>query len=239
VINYKVVIPARMNSTRLPGKPLMDIQGKPMVIRVAEKCIAAVGIDNIIVSTPDIEILKVCDEFSVPSVKSALECETGTDRLVELLNTSSIEYFINVQGDEPMLPANIIKNFVETTLQHLNSCIGYAKIYDSNYIESRSVVKVAVSGSRLIYASRSKLPISSDQAELSFLKHTGLYGFNRSDLEMFGKFAKGPLETAENVEILRLIENGIPVNAIEIPNFGRAVDSLADYEFVNKYGDFK
>ena len=239
MINYKVVIPARMNSTRLPGKPLMDIQGKPMVIRVAEKCIDAVGIENILVSTPDIEILKACDEYSVPSVESSLDCETGTDRLVELMNTSSIEYFINVQGDEPMLPANIIKNFMETSIQHLNSCIGYAKIYDSNYIESSSVVKVAVSRSRLVYASRSKLPISNEKAELGFLKHTGLYGFNRTDLEMFGNFEKGPLETAESVEILRLIENGITVRAIEIPNFGRAVDSLADYEFVNKYGDFK
>ncbi len=237
--SYKVVIPARMNSTRLPGKPLMDIQGKPMVIRVAEKCIDAVGVENIVVSTPDAEILKVCAEFNIPSVKSALDCETGTDRLVELLNTTTIEYFINVQGDEPMLPANVIKNFVETTLQHLESCIGYAKIYDSSYIESKSVVKVAVSGSRLIYASRSKLPISNEKAELGFLKHTGLYGFNRADLEMFGNFEKGPLETAESVEILRLIENGITVRAIEIPNFGRAVDSLADYEFVNKYGDFK
>jgi 3-deoxy-manno-octulosonate cytidylyltransferase (CMP-KDO synthetase) len=239
VIDYKVVIPARMNSTRLPGKPLMDIQGKPMVIRVAEKCIDAVGIENMIVSTPDIEILKACDEHSIPSVRSSLDCETGTDRLVELMNASGIEYFINVQGDEPMLPANIIKSFVETTLKHLNSCIGYAKIYDSNYIESKSVVKVAVSGSRLVYASRSILPVSNEKSELSYLKHTGLYGFNRADLAMFGKFAKGPLEKAENVEILRLLENGIQVRAIEIPNFGRAVDSLADYEFVNKYGDFK
>ncbi len=237
--NYKVVIPARMNSTRLPGKPLMDIQGKPMVIRVAEKCIAAVGIDNVMVSTPDKEILKVCDDFSVPSVKSALDCETGTDRLVELLKTTNIEYFINVQGDEPMLSANIIRDFVETTLQHMESCIGYSKIYDSSYIESSSVVKVAISGSRLIYASRSKLPVSNEKEELGFLKHTGLYGFNRPDLEMFGKFGKGPLETAESVEILRLIENRVPVRAIEIPNFGRAVDSLADYEFVNRYGDFK
>jgi CMP-2-keto-3-deoxyoctulosonic acid synthetase len=71
------------------------------------------------------------------------------------------------------------------------------------------------------------------------LKHTGLYGFNRNDLAKFGQFSKGPLETAENVEILRMIENRIAIRAIEVPNFGRAVDSLEDYEFVNKYGDFK
>lgn len=236
---FKVVIPARMASVRLPGKPLMDIQGKPMLIRVAEKCIESVGPTNVLVSTPDDEIVKSCNDFNIPVIKSSIECQTGTDRMVELLNKSDAEYFINIQGDEPMVPVKVIKSFINDCLQMDESCVGYSRIYDNKYIESNSVVKVAVSNSKLIYASRSKLPVCNDDNEIGFLKHTGLYGFNREDLENFGSFTKGPLETAENVEILRMIENRIPIRAIEVPNFGRAVDSLEDYEFVNKYGEFK
>ena len=236
---FKVVIPARMASVRLPGKPLMDIQGKPMLIRVAEKCIESVGAANALVSTPDDEIEKACNNFNIPVIKSSLDCQTGTDRMVELLSKSDAEYFINVQGDEPMVPVTVIKAFINDCLQNKESCVGYSRIYDNKYIESSSVVKVAVSNSKIIYASRSKLPISSNANEIGYLKHTGLYGFSREDLEKFGKFTKGPLEMAENVEILRMLENRIPIRAIEVPNFGRAVDSLEDYEFVNKYGDFK
>jgi 3-deoxy-manno-octulosonate cytidylyltransferase (CMP-KDO synthetase) len=235
---FKVIVPARMASVRLPGKPLMDIQGKPMIIRVAEKCIKSVGIENVLVSTPDDEIVKVCDNFSVPVIKSSIECKTGTDRMVELLKLSDIEYFVNIQGDEPMVPVSVVKAFIDETLKYDESCVGYSKIYDSKYIESNSVVKVAVSNSKLVYASRSKLPIANESNEIGFMKHTGLYAFKRGDLEKFGKFVKGPLETAENVEILRMIENRISIRAVEVPNFGRAVDSLEDYEFVNKYGDF-
>jgi 3-deoxy-manno-octulosonate cytidylyltransferase (CMP-KDO synthetase) len=236
---FKVVIPARMDSVRLPGKPLMDIQGKPMIVRVVEKCIRSVGIDNVLVSTPDKQILEVCKKYSIPYVLSSIECKTGTDRMVELLDRTEIEYFINVQGDEPMVPPEVITNFINDSTESSESSVGYSRIYDEKYIESFSVVKVAVSNSKLIYASRSKLPNINEKNEITYLKHTGLYGFTRQDLELFGKFSKGPLEKAENIEILRLIENRISVRAIEVPNFGRAVDSLTDYEFVNKYGDFK
>jgi 3-deoxy-manno-octulosonate cytidylyltransferase (CMP-KDO synthetase) len=118
------------------------------------------------------------------------------------------------------------------------TCVGISRIFDENYLNNKSIVKVAMSQNRIIYASR--LPIGMHQFENKslYFKHTGLYSFLRKDLLTFGSYEKGPLELFENVEILRLIERGIEVNAYELPNFGRSVDTLEDYSFVNRFGKF-
>jgi len=234
----RILIPARLNAQRLPGKPLMDIQGKPMVVRVAEACIQAVGRELVTVSTPDQEIQEICLKYGIDVIVSSTLCESGTDRLVEYAKSFNDDLLINVQGDEPMIPPEIVEDFYNHFMNVAKTCIAVSRIFDDKVLQSRSVVKVATSENRLIYASR--LPIGMNQGESSttYFKHTGLYGFTRNDLLQFGSFNRGPLELFENVEILRLLERGIPVEVYEVANFGRAVDSLEDYIFVNKYGRF-
>lgn len=235
----KIIIPARLNSQRLPGKPLMDIQGKPMVIRVAEKCIAAIGKDNVLVSTPDPEIAEACSKFGVNFIRSSIECLSGTDRLFEFMKGCDDELIVNVQGDEPMIPVSVVKDFYSKVTEMNQTCVGISKIFDENYVKSQSVVKVAFSNEVLVYASREAIGGLGEDIKRNYYKHTGLYSYTRDDIIKFGESARGTLERAENVEILRLVERGISVKVVEVPNYGRAVDTVEDFEFVVKYGRFE
>ena len=202
----RILIPARLDAKRLPGKPLMDIKGIPMVIRVAQKCAEAVGGDLVIVTTPDHEIMKVCEKYGVNSIISSPQCASGTDRLVEFAEKFSDEILINVQGDEPMIPASVVKDFYDYVIRSKKTCIGISRIFDDSILNSDSVVKVATANSRLIYASRHAIGMKFENETSIHFKHTGIYGFTAKDLSLFGSSKRGPLETFENVEILRLIE---------------------------------
>ena len=235
----KIIIPARLNAQRLPGKPLMDIQGKPMVIRVAEKCIAAIGKENVLVSTPDSEIEEACSEHGVAFVRSSINCLSGTDRLYEFMKSCDDDLIVNVQGDEPMIPVSVVRDFYSKVTKMNQTCVGISQIFDEASVKSQSVVKVAFSNDTLVYASREPIGGVGKEVERTYFKHTGLYSFTRADIIKFGDSERGTLELAENVEILRLIERGISVQAVEVPNYGRAVDTIKDFEFVNKYGQFE
>jgi len=217
----------------------MDIQGKPMVIRVAEKCIAAIGKENVLVSTPDFEIEEACSQFGVGFVRSSLDCHSGTDRLYEFMNGCNDDLIVNVQGDEPMIPVSVVRDFYSKVTRMNQTCVGVSQIFDDTSVKSPSVVKVAFSNEALIYASREPIGGTGKELERTYFKHTGLYSFTRADIIKFGESERGTLELAENVEILRLIERGISVKAVEVPNYGRAVDTIKDFEFVNKYSQFE
>ena len=209
-----------------------------MVIRVAEKCIAAVGKENVLVSTPDVEIADTCQIFGVNALMSSKNCLSGTDRLVEYMKYHDDDLIINIQGDEPMIPVAVIQDFYYQISKVRATCVGISQIFDEKLISNKSVVKVAFSEGEMIYASREPISVINDLGSRVYYKHTGLYAFTRIDIEKFGSFQRGGLEQAENVEILRLVERGIKVRVLEIPNYGRAVDTIEDFTFVNKYGQF-
>ena len=150
-----------MDSIRLPGKALMKVHGTPMVVRVAQQCSQAIGIENVIVSTPDKAIFDISKEYGFKSIYSSIECKTGTDRLYEYILNSNENLIFNVQGDEPMIPISVIQNFYNQVLKSGKSCIGIAPITKNEDIFNTNVVKVAVSDDKLIYASRSPIATSS------------------------------------------------------------------------------
>jgi 3-deoxy-manno-octulosonate cytidylyltransferase (CMP-KDO synthetase) len=234
-INPKIIIPARMKSSRLPGKPLLDIQGVPMIIRVALTCKDAVGLDNVLISTPDKEIIDVVKEYGFNSVQSSENCVSGTDRLYEYALDNQDDLIINVQGDEPMITPKIVKDFYETAVKIGKLSVGVTQISNKAEILSEDVVKVAISGDKIIYASRKPISSSCVGQKAIFFKHTGLYSFTRKDLLNFGRYKPGNLEIIEKIEILRLIERHKKVYLITVPNYGRAVDTQEDYEYVNRY----
>jgi len=237
--NFHVIVPARMASERLPGKPLLLIQGIPMVVRVAKVCISVFGKENVTVSTPDTEIIDACDQYGIQSTLSSIKCKSGTDRVFEYAQSTSFRYYFNVQGDEPLLKKNVLKSFFHQSAEVHKSSVGVTEIIDASLVESESVVKVALSENRLVYASRKPLPIATNEMERHYFKHTGLYCFTREDVMVFGETPPGPLELAENVEILRLIERGKSINAISVESYGRSVDTERDFLFVNRYGKFE
>jgi 3-deoxy-manno-octulosonate cytidylyltransferase (CMP-KDO synthetase) len=226
-----------MDSIRLPGKALMKVHGTPMVVRVAQQCSQAIGIENVIVSTPDKAIFDISKEYGFKSIYSSIECKTGTDRLYEYILNSNENLIFNVQGDEPMIPISVIQNFYNQVLKSGKSCIGIAPITKNEDIFNTNVVKVAVSDDKLIYASRSPIATSSQNERVTYFKHTGLYSFSKQDLLLFGNSKPKALERLEKIEILRLIEIGLSVSTVEIPNYGRSVDTLQDLNHINSLGD--
>lgn len=137
------------------------------------------------------------------------------------------------------MSAEVLREFIDKTSKFIHSSVGISLLSDNSLVHSNSVVKVASSNGYLVYASRSSLPNHSISNQIEYYKHTGLYSFTREDILLFGNTMRGELERAENVEILRLIEQGIRVNSLVVENYGRSVDTEFDLQFVNTYGTFK
>jgi 3-deoxy-manno-octulosonate cytidylyltransferase (CMP-KDO synthetase) len=223
-----ILIPARLNSSRLPGKPLLKFNGLPMIVAVAKKCAEVFDPKHIFVLTPDQEIINSCTNFQIQVVKTSSGAKSGTDRIAEFSRDSIYDNFLNVQGDELLLSRNCLQDFIMKA-QVLDSCVvGIAKIKTEEEFNQSSIVKVAVSNGKMIYASRSAIPFGSFQVNFPSFKHTGLYKFSRESLESFASLEQGPLETIEKIEILRFIENRIPVNIVEVKNYLFTIDTLQD-----------
>ena len=225
-----IVIPARLDSTRLPNKPLIEFNGIPMIIHVANTCREVFDGENIYVSTPDDQILSFCDSFKIKSIKSSKNAASGTDRLAEFARITDYSKVINVQGDELLLTKECLADFLEKTEHRTNCTVGITKIISNEEFNKTSVVKVAKSDDRMIFASRSPIPnLSYSKSEISY-KHTGLYMFTKDSLELFSSLTPGELEITEKVEILRFIENRVPVDVVEVSNYAFTIDTVEDVE---------
>lgn len=205
-----------------------------MVIRVANVCADNVGHANVIVSTPDNEIREACEASGINVVLSSLDCSTGTDRVAEYAQTHDFGRYVNVQGDEPMLTHEVLRSFLSSSLHLRESALGVTEFEDDSSGADPSRVKVVESNGEILYASRAPIVSAYKGGKPQYLKHTGLYCFTPQDLELFSKNKRGPLETVENVEILRLIENRRKVSAVWVPNYGLSVDTWDDYNRVNQ-----
>ena len=239
MINRKdtiILIPSRLESTRLPQKPLIEFDGLPMIVKIAKTCIEVVGKSSVIVLTPNVEIIEICNTHGIKAELSSIECQTGTDRLVEFSAENDFRYYVNVQGDEPLLTPVVLENFLISAIEQDSTVVGICEISNKAEIESSSVVKVASSRGKMIYASRAPVPFDRDRLVNKHYKHTGLYVFKKEALQEF-KREMGPLEEIEKVEILRLIENRVIVRTVEVPNYGPAVDTPQDVIAVQKIID--
>jgi 3-deoxy-manno-octulosonate cytidylyltransferase (CMP-KDO synthetase) len=228
-----ILVPARLNSSRLQNKVLLPFDGVPMVIKVANNCLE-VSNENVFVLTPDLEIMNICKDFGIKSELTSFDCVSGTDRVVEFSKKHKYSKFISVQADEPFLEEGLIREFILKF--DGNNCVGISRIYDPIEIESESVVKIVKSiSSSLMYASRSVIPnsknIDSENCQI-YYKHVGIYGFNQRGLHILANTDRNSLEKSENIEILRFLENDIEVNCIEVDYNGYAIDTIDDY---NRY----
>jgi 3-deoxy-manno-octulosonate cytidylyltransferase (CMP-KDO synthetase) len=228
-----IVIPARLDSTRLPNKPLIEFNGIPMIIHVANTCREVFDGQNVYVSTPDDQILSICDTFQIKSIKSSKNAASGTDRLAEFARAKDYTKVINVQGDELLLTKECLANFIEKTENRTNCTVGITKIISKEEFNKASVVKVAKSGDRMVFASRSPIPnLSYSKSKIRY-KHTGLYMFTKDSLELFSTLTPGELEITEKVEILRFIENRVPVDVVEVSDYAFTIDTVEDVEMAN------
>lgn len=228
-----VVIPARYKSTRYPGKPLVSLLGKPMILWVAELSAKAVGRDSVYIATEDQRIFDVVQAAGFNAVMTSQDALTGTDRLAEAANLIDADIYINVQGDEPILsPADITK-ILEIKESNMQSIVnGFCWMAEEENPHSVNVPKVITNEvGRLIYMSRKALPGFKDerQAPLRFKKQVCIYAFTKDELLAFKNFGrKSYLESAEDIEILRFLEMDKSIVMVETTGGSLAVDVPED-----------
>lgn len=229
------VIPARYGSTRLPGKPLLDICGKPLIQRVWDVVARVHGLDEIIVATDDERIAKVVQDFGGRAVLTSHDCQSGSDRVREVAQTVDADVYVNVQGDEPLLEPLAIEKLLDVFAQDAN--VQVATLCSSISREeamSPNLVKVVCDyAGNALYFSRAPLPFVREANETAdYLGHIGIYAYRREALYAFTSLPVSPLEQAEKLEQLRFLQAGIPIRVLEVPRMGVGVDTQEDLERV-------
>lgn len=225
------VIPARYASTRLPGKPLALLAGKPMIQHVYEQAVKARGIQEVLVATDDERICAAVAAFGGQAVLTAATHPTGTDRLAEVARQRpDVDVIVNVQGDEPLIEPAVIEQlaaaFAERPqLQMATLCTPL----EEDEAAQPSVVKVVTDRQGYaLYFSRSLIPYPRQAGVVPAYKHIGLYGYRRDFLLQYAAMEPTPLERAESLEQLRALENGHRILVLETPCASVGVDTPED-----------
>ncbi len=229
--DYAVIIPARYESSRLPGKPLVSLLGVPMVVRTYRQCIRACPPERVYVATDDQRIEAVCREHGINVLMTSSDCLTGTDRVAECAAQINAEVFINVQGDEPVFNPDDLRVFIEQLAVYPGEILnGFCEIDCEAMYRSSSTPKVVMRpDGRLLYMSRSPIPGNKAHAFERAWRQVCVYAFPRRALQDFAAQAtKTPLEEMEDIEILRFIELGWKVRMVELSAQSVAVDNPED-----------
>jgi 3-deoxy-manno-octulosonate cytidylyltransferase (CMP-KDO synthetase) len=241
-----ILIPARYHSTRLPGKALADIAGRPMIEHVYRRAMAVRGVNGVVVATDDERIAQAVHAFGGTARLTRPDHRTGTDRIAEVARELDCEIVINLQGDEPLIQAAMIEQVIEpfrdaavvmTTLRRA--------IEEPHEAADPNVVKVAVDrNGDALYFSRSSIPFVRNgkvrlkpDTGVTLYKHIGLYGYRREFLITFAELPATPLETAESLEQLRALEHGYRIRTPETAFDSIGVDTPEDLERVRRQLD--
>ena len=234
-----VVIPARYKSSRLPGKPLIGLLGKPMIIWVAEIASKAVGLSNVFIATDDNRIANEVNQKGYKHIMTSSSCLTGTDRVAEASLSLNYDIYINVQGDEPLVSPKDILRCIDNKIKYKDHIINsYNFINENQDPGSINIPKVVINNSEdLIYMSRSLVPGFKDLKSKtnSYLKQICIYGYNKKELLNFLEFGrKSKIEESEDIEILRFFELGHPIKMFKAHNDSLSVDVVEDIKKVER-----
>lgn len=224
-----IVIPARYSSSRLPGKVLEVIHGYPMIYWTYQRaCMADIG--QVVIAADDAVVFRVLDKFKIPYIETSQSCLNGTERIAEVATRiPAAMFFMNVQGDEPLLNPQTILDVYRDGLDAGCFKTAISKIDLGN---NSSEVKVAISyENRIRYASRSPIPFARI-GQQDFYKIHGVYTYSKETLYKFNECHPGPLELMESVEQLRCIEHDIPLIGVKAAHTERSVDTLDDLVYM-------
>ena len=232
------VIPARYSSTRLPGKPLKDICGKPMICRVWERASRAKSVAEVIVATDDERILRAVEKNSGRAMMTRADHKTGTDRLAEVVEKfSDAEVVVNVQGDEPLIEPSLIDELVAEFVKdkNLQMATVATELLDADEMKNPNNVKVVLDKNNdALYFSRSLIPYPRNAGKAKVFKHIGIYAYRRNFLLAYAKMEPTPLEQSESLEQLRVLENGFKIRVIKSDCRFVGVDTEEDLKLVNE-----
>jgi len=227
------VIPARLASTRLPRKMLREIAGKPLIGVVYEAVRSSPLLADVLIATDSEEILQACQTHGWKAQMTSPAHRTGTERVHEVSGREVAEFYINVQGDEPLTrPEHIATLFrvMENPAAQVGTLMTPASELD---ISNPNAVKVVTDlGGRALYFSRATIPFDRDRTHPPCFKHLGLYAYRKPALDRFVALPESSLEKTERLEQLRFLENGIPIFVGETPHDSVGVDTEEDLQRV-------
>jgi 3-deoxy-manno-octulosonate cytidylyltransferase (CMP-KDO synthetase) len=228
-----VVIPARYKSSRFPGKPLINLLGKPMILWVSELSAQAVGKENVYIATDDERISKVVATAGFNTIMTSDRCFTGTDRLAEAAKKISADIYINVQGDEPLINPKDIVNIIKAKELHYNEIInGYRPLSSEEDPDNINIPKVIFTENKsLVYMSRQAIPGFKDksQAPIQYYKQVCIYAFTAKELKSYSDYGrKSTLEALEDIEIIRFLEWGKKIRMVKTSPGSLAIDVQED-----------
>lgn len=233
-----VVIPARYASTRFPGKPLVEISGKPMIQHVYESVLKTTLIDEILVATDDNRIKEAVESFQGKVILTDPRHQSGTDRVAEVARNFSSDIFINVQGDEPFISPELIDQIassliLDQKIQMSSACNEFKS--EQEFLSLNHVKVLTDQNLFAIYFSRLPVPFSKEvslsEIQISGVKnHIGIYGFRRETLIAFSQWKPTPLERQEGLEQLRAIEHGVKIKMVVTLKESTSVDIPQDLD---------
>jgi 3-deoxy-manno-octulosonate cytidylyltransferase (CMP-KDO synthetase) len=238
------VIPSRFASTRLPGKPLVDLCGKPMIQWVYEAACRAITLDEVLVATDDLRVVEACRSFGAVAIMTSEACASGSDRILEALAGQPCDIVVNVQGDEPLIAPETIDRCVSALTADPQADVASAMIRFCSMADMAKPQLVKVVTDRKGYAmyfSRAPIPdvsrLSAEDAGVAGcpgMKHLGLYVYRWNALEQFAALPPSRYEILEKLEQLRFLENGFRIAMVQVNEESIGVDTPEDAERVRE-----
>ena len=234
-----IIIPARWASTRLPGKPLLPLAGKPLVQHVWERCLKVRAVDHVIVATDEMRIAETAFAFGAEVAMTSPKHPSGTDRIAEVAKKlTGIDIIVNVQGDEPFIDPKLPQKLIEVLRkeQELAMSTAACPLCDED-LENPNCVKVVTDlNGNALYFSRAPIPCDRDGDTLpARMRHLGIYGYRRKFLLDFVKWKQTPLEKSEKLEQLRALEHGAKIRVIKTTPTGPGIDTPDDAIAAEKF----
>lgn len=225
------VIPSRYQSSRFPGKPLAEICGKPMIYWVYQQVRKVQEFDEVYVATDDIRIEETCKKYQMNVIMTSDRHPTGTDRLGEVAEKIEADFYVNIQGDEPMIEPETIRKVITYKAEHPETEVinTITPIREEMEITRNTCVKVVTNAQDDgIYLSRSPIPYPKKGQDITYYKHLGLYGLTRKALQFFASAERTKLEKIEDIEMLRFVENHINIKFVTVDSATIGVDCPED-----------
>ena len=235
-------IPARLASTRLPRKVLLDLGGKPVMQHVWERAKKVKQADRVVIVTDAEEVAEVARKFGAEVLMTSPDCPSGTARIASVLSKLPGDFFINIQGDEPFIEPSLLDDLITCWKKTQCSLVtAISKITEVERLQSPSVVKVVrAENGEAIYFSRSPIPffrgkeVNEWPKNFTYWSHIGVYGYNRDTLARYPQLSATTLEAVESLEQLRFLAHGFKFQTIETHYHPVAIDTAEDLEIARK-----
>ena len=232
------VIPLRYESSRLPGKPLRDICGKPMVWWVYQVARKVPGLTESIVATDNECVVSVCKELDIPTIMTSKQWINGTERVAEVASRIAADLYVTMQGDEPLLEPLVVQKVIDIMLNDNRvQCATLKTAYRNpvDVVNGTTPKVVCDANNDVMLFSRAPIPYPKASLNYIYYKAIGVYAFRPETLSIYSSLPPGAIERIEDIELLRLLENGVKIRIAEVESDTIAVDTEKDLDRVRNY----